>query len=106
MSDVLELTQDQFENTIAENKVVVVDFWAPWCGPCRALAPTIDTLAQKFKNKVKFVKLNVDEATPVALKYNVASIPNVCLFKDGKLMDRSVGFVAEAVLAQMIEKHV
>lgn len=106
MSNIKELTMQDFKEYVSNNDVVVVDFWAPWCGPCRALAPTIDSLAKKFENKVKFAKLNVDEATQIAVEYKVASIPNVCVFKNGQLVDRSVGFVPESNLEQLIGKHV
>ena len=106
MSEVLNLTAEEFKNYIQQNDLVLVDVWAPWCGPCRSLAPVVDSLAKKFENKIKFVKINVDEATSIALEYRVASIPNVCLFKNGQLADRSVGFVPESALEQMINNHI
>lgn len=106
MSNIQDISMQDFNDYLANNELVVVDFWAPWCGPCRALAPVIDSLAKKFENIAKFAKLNVDEATSIALQYKVESIPNVCVFKSGQLVDRSVGFVSEATLEQMINKYV
>lgn len=106
MAEIFELNETNFDEFIADDKVTVVDFWAVWCGPCRALAPEIEEVAEKLKNNVKFGKLNVDETPALAVKYNVASIPNVCIFKSGKLVDRSVGYVSAAELEKLITKHV
>ncbi|MBR5251129.1 MAG: thioredoxin [Clostridia bacterium] len=106
MNEVLNLSAEEFKSFVAQNELVLVDFWAPWCGPCRALAPVIDSLAKKYENKIKFVKINVDEAHSIAIEYRVESIPNVCLFKNSQLADRSIGFVPESALEQMINKHI
>ncbi len=106
MVEIFELNETNFDEFIADDKVTVVDFWAVWCGPCRALAPEIEEVAEKLKNNVKFGKLNVDETPALAVKYNVASIPNVCIFKSGELIDRSVGYVSAAELEKLITKHV
>lgn len=84
--------------------VVVVDFWAAWCGPCRMLAPVFDEVAAKLTT-VKFGKVNVDEAPELAKAYKIMSIPNVCIFKNGELVDRVIGLCDEDELSQVIEKH-
>ena len=104
---VINLNEANFEaEVLNSDKPVLVDFYAVWCGPCRALAPEMEKVAEKLKNKAKFAKLNVDETPSVAVKYHVASIPNVCIFKSGELVDRSIGYTTAEELAQLIEKHV
>ena len=84
---------------------VVVDFWATWCGPCRMLAPILDEVAAKMP-EVKFGKVDVDSATDLAKRFKIMSIPNVCIFKDGELVDRIVGLCDENELAETIKKHI
>jgi thioredoxin 1 len=104
MNEVKELNGSTFDAFIAEG-VTVIDFWAPWCGPCRAIAPTVEQVAANLKN-VKFGKINVDDENSLAMKYGVNSIPNICVFKDGKLVDRSVGFVPQVNLENLIKKYI
>ena len=88
----IEITDANFRNEVLESEVpVVVDFWAPWCGPCRMLGPIIEELADEFKGKVKVGKLNTDENPEAASALNIAAIPTVLFFKKGKPVDRSVG---------------
>jgi len=83
---------------------VLVDFWAPWCGPCRMIAPTLEKLATSYAGKAKVVKVDVDQNQQTALKYHVRSIPMLLLFKNGEVQDTSIGLVPEAKLAQMLDK--
>jgi len=98
----LELNNKNFKSTIQKG-VVVVDFWATWCGPCRMQGPIIDELAKEFGNKVKIGKLNVDANNAIATEYNVKNIPTIIIFKDGKLKQRFVGLQDKAFLKQQIE---
>jgi thioredoxin 1 len=102
--NVVEFTSENWDKEVAQSDVpVLVDFWAPWCGPCRALGPTIDKIASQFVGKVKVGKLNVDDSPDIATKYGVASIPRVFLFKGGdKPRGQKVGLASEKELVQMI----
>jgi thioredoxin 1 len=102
---VLELTDGNWQKEVVESSVpVVVDFWAPWCGPCRALTPTINSLAAKYDGKVKVGKLNIDEAQETATKFGVTSIPRVLIFKGGDDPRQTfVGVRSEAELAKAID---
>ncbi|MBI5170230.1 MAG: thioredoxin [Candidatus Eisenbacteria bacterium] len=85
---------------------VLVDFWAPWCGPCRAVAPTVDAIATEFAGKLKVVKLNTDESGEVAMKYGVTSIPTLMVFKGGEVVERVLGNRPKADLAAMVSRHI
>ena len=99
------VTDSNFEQTISTNKTVLVDFWATWCGPCRALAPTIVELAKEYSGKVLIGKLDVDENPATAEKFQVFSIPTMILFKDGKEVDRLVGLCPKSRITDAIAKH-
>ncbi|MEG1256247.1 thioredoxin [Clostridium sp.] len=89
-----------------ENNVVVVDFFADWCQPCKMLAPIFEELGNELEGKVKFIKVNVDNSQEIALKYRVASIPTVIVFKDGEKVDSMVGFVPKEKIKQVVESHI
>lgn len=104
---VTSVVNDQtFEQDVLKSDVpVLVDFWAPWCGPCRMIAPLIDQLAEEYAGKLKAVKLNTDESPSIATEYGIRSIPTVMIFKDGKKMDTVIGAVPKSTLTGTIEKY-
>ena len=103
---VQHVTSEQLEELIAKSNVpVVCDFWASWCGPCRMLAPMFEEASNKLDGKARFVKVNVDEEESAARKYGISSIPNVLLFKDGKLAASNLGFVPAEELIAFVENN-
>ncbi len=106
-ANVVELTSANWEQEVVKSdKPVLVDFWAVWCGPCRALAPTIDKLADQFAGKIKVGKLNTDEAQDVAIRYNITGIPAVLLFKGGAdPVERLVGVRPESEFVKVVNRH-
>ena len=98
------LTDSNFEEE-TKNGVVLVDFWAEWCGPCRRLAPTVDALAQEFSGRATVAKLNVDENPSVPGRFMIRGIPTLLLFKNGQLEETLVGLAPKEDIARMIEKH-
>lgn len=102
---VLELNSKNLEDAIKNNPSLVVDCWAPWCGPCRMMSPVIDELATDLKGKITFGKLNTDENQDIAMRYQVQAIPTLLIFKDGKLADRKVGAQPKKVLAEDLTKY-
>ena len=102
---VITATDDNFEGEVLKSdKPVLVDFWAPWCGPCKAIGPLVEELAQQFPDNLKFAKINVDDSQKTALTYGVRSIPTLILFKDGKILDTLVGLVAKSKLEEFVRK--
>lgn len=101
------LTDDNFKKEVLESeKIVLVDFWAPWCGPCKKLGPIIEELANEKNENIKFTKLNVDENKKMAGAYGIRSIPTVAVFKDGKPIDGFVGLRSKADIETMLKKHI
>ena len=106
MSKASPVDDGSFKKEVLESKIpVLVDFWAPWCGPCRMVAPVVEEIAQKYEGKVKVVKLNTDENPEVASQYGIRSIPTLMIFKGGDRVDMVVGAVPKTTLASTLEKH-
>jgi thioredoxin 1 len=93
------------KDVLQADRPVLVDFWAPWCGPCRMLAPVVEKVAASMSDRISFVKLNTDENPSIAGEYQVSGIPCLILFKGGQAVDRIVGFVPEAQITSMLQKH-
>lgn len=101
-----QVTDETFEQEVIESSVpVLVDFWAPWCGPCRMVAPVVDEISEQYLGKVKVVKVNTDDNPSVASKYGIRSIPTLMIFKDGQRVDMVVGAVPKTTLASTLEKY-
>lgn len=106
MSAIPEVSQATFkEQVLNSTQPVLVDFWAPWCGPCKMLAPVVEKVAAAHAGKAKFVKLNTDDNPSLAGQYQVSGIPSLILFKNGQAVDRIVGYVSEQTIASMLSKH-
>jgi thioredoxin 1 len=104
MANVTEVTDATFQTEVLDSTVpVLVDFWAPWCGPCRAIAPLLDELAGEYAGKAKVVKINVDDHQAVAQRYRVSSIPNLIVFKNGQVAQQIVGAVPKSRLSQALD---
>jgi len=102
----IEVTDATFTNVIQSHPIVVVDCWAPWCGPCFMIAPIIEELAGDYAGKIVFGKLNVDENRRVAMQHQIMSIPTLLVFKDGKLADRIIGAMPRQMLEQRIVRYI
>ncbi len=101
MGKYIELNASNFSDTIKEG-VALVDFWAPWCGPCRMIAPVIEELAEDYNGKAKICKVNTDEEQDIAIQYGIRSIPTILFFKNGELADQMVGAAGKQVLADKL----
>lgn len=100
----VELTDDTFEAEVKQNGTpIVVDFWAPWCGPCKAIGPMLESLAESYGGKISFAKCNVDENPSTPVQFGIKSIPTLLFFRDGNLVEQVVGMTTKTKLAEVID---
>ena len=106
-ANVLEFNDQNFQSDVLDSEgPVLVDFWAPWCGPCKMLTPTIEALAEEYQGKVRIGKLNTDESPSTATSQNISAIPTVMLFKGGKVVERFIGVTPKEKFAAALDSHV
>lgn len=105
-TSIQHITDADFEKTLQSGKPVFIDFWAPWCGPCRIIGPIVEELAPSYNGKVIMGKVNVDDNPMIAQKLGVTSIPTLMMFKDGKLVDRVVGAMPKGELQKFIDRNI
>jgi thioredoxin len=102
----IQITEGNFNNeVVSSDKVVVADFWASWCGPCKMLSPVIEQVESELETKVKFVKINVDDNPVLSQQFGIASIPTVMVFDKGNVVDTMIGFRPKQDIVKLIEKH-
>ena len=107
MSEVLHINDADFESVVVNSDIpVLLDFWAPWCGPCKMIAPVLDELAPEFAGKVKIVKMNVDDNQATPAQFGVRSIPTLLLLKNGQVVATQVGALPKSQLANFINQHI
>ena len=106
MSSVIEVNTDNFEEEIVQSKKpVLADFWAEWCGPCKMIAPIVETIAEDYKDKLKVCKIDVDSNSELASRYGVRGIPTLIIFKEGEVEDTKVGGLSKSHLEEFIKQH-
>jgi len=102
---IVNVTDQSFKNEVESTGTVLVDFWAPWCGPCKMIAPVLEELDQEMADKLKIAKLNVDDNPDTASRFGVMSIPTLIVFKDGQPVDKIVGFQPKDALKSVVSRH-
>ncbi len=106
MADIINLNEQSFNDAISKaDTPVLVDFWAPWCGPCKAIAPLLEELASELDGKAQITKVNVDENSAIAAKYNIRAIPTLLIFKGGEQVEQIVGMVGKDDLKSKVESY-
>ena len=98
-------TNTNFQELLSSNKLVIVDFWATWCGPCRMLSPILDEVEEQMQDKISVVKVNVDDADEIAAQFRIMSIPTLLFFKSGQVVDKTVGAMPKAALVEKINAN-
>lgn len=107
MSQCINITDSEFESAVVNSEQpVLVDFWAPWCGPCKMIAPILDQVAEHYGDQLKIVKINVDDNQDTPAKFGVRGIPTLMVFKDGENVETKVGAVQKSQLIQILDKHI
>ena len=106
MSNAIDISDDNFDSEVLKSdKPVLIDFWAEWCGPCKVLGPVIDEVAEDYSDRVKFVKLNIDNNPSNTQEFGIRGIPTLLLFKNGEKIDTSVGVLSKSELASFLDKN-
>ena len=106
MSNAKDINDATFESEVLKNEgLTLVDFWAPWCGPCRKMGPVLDEIASEFEGKLKVVKINTDENLKTAQDYSISGLPSLLVFKGGKAVERLVGLMPKSTILSNVEKH-
>lgn len=107
MSNAIEVTDNTFEEEVKNSEIpVLVDFWAPWCSPCRKIAPVVDEIAKEYDGKLKVVKVNTDENVRIAQEYSISGIPSLLVFSKGEAVERLVGLLQKSTLVSSVEKYI
>lgn len=104
---IIEISDSNFESEVVNSDVpVLVDFWAPWCGPCRAIAPIVEEISSTYEGKIKVGKMNVDENQSTTMKFGIRSIPTIIMFKGGEAVDQIIGAVPKGEIEKVVEKSI
>jgi thioredoxin 1 len=103
-NEVIEVKDGEFDEKVLQSRMpVVVDFWAPWCGPCKAVGPIIEKMAGSYREKVQFVKINIDDNADISQKYAIKSVPTIMFFNDGRMVDKLIGMVTAAKVEERLD---